>query len=164
MNNQQQTEKDRVAIFHRSSDIEWLYQTHIPGERTTIRVSGEDTNGAYAIVDAIIYATDGDVNGPPIHIHQRTDEIFRILEGTAHIYLEGEEFDAVAGDVVVIPKGKAHTFANFSDTPLHMQATFIPAGEEQSFKEVIGKTPEEIIELSKTKYHVIISGPPLQKK
>ncbi len=156
--------KKRQAIFHQNTEkLEWHQLSHIQGERISFRVKGEDTNGEYAIVDLVKEPSEGPVYGPGIHIHQSADEIFRIIGGEARFHLDGKEFDAEAGDVVVVPKGTTHTWANFSDTPLHMQITFTPAGDELAFQDSVGKTLDEIIELARTKYQVIFTGPPLEK-
>ncbi|GMK47056.1 cupin [Paenibacillus glycanilyticus] len=156
MKNDQETPSSRV-IVHRNEDIEWF--DAIPGEHVGIRVKGEDVNGAYSVFDLIMDPS----YGVPIHIHLRGDEIFRVIEGKAHFYVDGQEFDAEVGEVVVVPKGIKHAFANFSDTPLLLSIMFTPAGDEHSFKDVFGKKPEEVIELAKEKYQIIIVGPPLIK-
>lgn len=163
MSNFQEATNERHSIFNRNEEIVWNQVDHVPGERISIRVKGEDTNGAYAILDLIKDSSNGPLYGPPIHIHQRTDEIFRIIEGKARFHVDGKEFDAEAGDIVVVPKGTNHTFANFSDTPLHLQITFTPAGDELAFQDSVGKSIDEIIEMSRTKYQVIFTGPPLEK-
>ncbi|SFS66380.1 cupin domain-containing protein [Paenibacillus sp. BC26] len=165
MNKHPEAATERTAISHRNEEIEWQQVEHVPGERICIRVKGEDTNGAYSILDLVKDSSYGSSYGPPIHIHERTDEIFRVIAGRARFYLDGKEIDAGAGDIVVVPKGTAHTFANFDlETPLHLQITFTPAGDELAFQDCVGKTIDEIIELSRTKYQVIFTGPPLENK
>lgn len=160
---QEQSVKEAKPVFQRNEEIEWHTVDHVPGEHISIRVKGEDTNGAYSILDLVKDPSEGPFYGPGIHIHQRADEIFRIIKGRARFHVDGKEFDAKAGDLVVVPKGTTHTFANFSDTPLHMQITFTPAGDELAFQDSIGKTIDEIIEMARTKYRVIFTGPPLEK-
>ncbi|MCM3628256.1 cupin domain-containing protein [Paenibacillus glycanilyticus] len=163
MSKVQKTTDERHSVFHRNEEIVWNQVDHVPGESICIRVKGEDTNGAYAILDLRKNPSNGPSYGPPIHIHQRTDEIFRVVEGKARFHVDGKEFDAEAGDIVVVPKGIRHTFANFGDTPLHLQITFTPAGDELAFQDSVGKSIDEIIEMSRTKYQVIFTGPPLAK-
>ena len=57
------------AVFQPSADklVYWMV-----GDRVTVLISGEQTNGAYAVLEAYTVA-DG---GPPLHIHHREDEIF----------------------------------------------------------------------------------------
>jgi hypothetical protein len=46
----------------------------------------------------------------PLHIHHTEDEIFWILEGEVRFRLEGKERHVEAGDCLLAPKGKAHTY------------------------------------------------------
>lgn len=47
---------------------------------------------------------------PPLHIHRNEDEIFHILEGEMRIHIDGKETMARAGETVLAPKGKPHSF------------------------------------------------------
>ncbi|MFD2615597.1 cupin domain-containing protein [Paenibacillus gansuensis] len=162
MTNHQQVTSERQAIFHRNNEIEWLYFNHAPGEKFCIRVKGEDTNGAYSILDVVAdYSSYGPPYGTPLHLHQRADEIFRIIEGNARFHLDGKEFDAGVGDIVVIPKNTIHAWANFSDTPLHMQITFTPAGDEHAFLDAAAGNHDA--DETATKHQIITVGPPLER-
>ena len=74
-------------------------------------------------------ADQGDVNvsvfllsakpgaGPGAHRHPY-DEIQFIREGRGHWIVDGVEFDAGAGDILVIKAGEVHGFTNTGDVPL----------------------------------------------
>ncbi len=47
---------------------------------------------------------------PPLHIHRNEDEVFHILEGSMLIHIDGTERIAQAGETVLAPKGKPHSF------------------------------------------------------
>jgi mannose-6-phosphate isomerase-like protein (cupin superfamily) len=47
---------------------------------------------------------------PPLHIHRNEDEVFHILEGSMRIHIDGKESVAHAGETVLAPKGKPHSF------------------------------------------------------
>jgi mannose-6-phosphate isomerase-like protein (cupin superfamily) len=47
---------------------------------------------------------------PPLHIHRNEDEVFHILEGSMRIHIDGTERIANAGETVLAPKGKPHSF------------------------------------------------------
>jgi mannose-6-phosphate isomerase-like protein (cupin superfamily) len=49
------------------------------GDRYTIKCSGNDTRGAYALLEAVVPPGAG----PPPHIHSREDEAFFVLEGNS---------------------------------------------------------------------------------
>ncbi|WP_219836178.1 cupin domain-containing protein [Paenibacillus sp. R14(2021)] len=152
----------RQAIFQQNEEAEWIDLIHTPGERYRIRLKGEDTNGAYSIIEVIMDPKDEPPYGPMLHIHQRTDELFRILEGKARFQVNGKEFDAGVGDIVFVPKGTPHAFANFSDSLLYMQIMFTPGGEEAFWQKINGMPLDEMEEVCNT-FHVLLVGPPLQK-
>jgi quercetin dioxygenase-like cupin family protein len=48
---------------------------------------------------------------PPLHVHQREDEWFYVLEGAITAFVAGDELAVDAGDLVFLPKGVPHTYA-----------------------------------------------------
>lgn len=67
--------------------------------------------------------------GPGAHRHPY-DEIQFIREGRGHYIVDGVEFEAGAGDILVIKAGEVHGFKVIGDVPLvqvdlHMSPTFI---------------------------------------
>ena len=88
---------------------------------------GEDTDGRYALFEAVV-APGG---GPPPHVHSREEEGFYVLEGEV-TFLAGEE-RIVAGPGVFInmPVGTQHTFKNESGQPARMLISVAPAGLER---------------------------------
>jgi quercetin dioxygenase-like cupin family protein len=68
-------------------------------------------------------------SGPKPHRHPY-DEIQFIREGRGHWTVNGEEFEAGAGDILVIKAGEVHSFRCIGDQPLvqldvHLSPTFI---------------------------------------
>ncbi len=49
------------------------------GDRYTIKCCGNDTSGAYALLEAIVPPG----GGPPPHFHSREDKAFYVLEGNS---------------------------------------------------------------------------------
>ena len=81
--------------------------------------------------------------GPPPHIHHDQDESFYVVEGQLEIMVGGEVREAKAGDFVHVSKGTPHSFANRSQTPAKMVATFVPAGNaERFFREAMDETTD----------------------
>ena len=67
--------------------------------------------------------------GPGPHRHPY-DEIQFIREGKGWYKVEGKEFEASAGDILVIKAGEVHEFKNHGDAPLvqvdvHVSPRFI---------------------------------------
>src|SRR5690348_6160154 len=94
--------------------------------------TGEDTNGKYALWEAIVPPG----GGPPPHIHSREEEGFYVLEGEITIQLGEDRFVAQAGTFANMPVGSLHSFTNASDKTARMLISVAPAGLEQMFFEV----------------------------
>jgi len=112
-----------------------------PGEGRTIAVvgdvyrflaTGEDTNGKYALWEAVVPPG----GGPPPHVHSREEEGFYVLEGEITFTINGERFVASAGTFANMPVGTPHSFKNESGVPAKMLISVAPAGLEQMFFEV----------------------------
>jgi uncharacterized cupin superfamily protein len=53
-----------------------------------------------------------DPHGIPLHRHRTEDEAWYVLRGTLRFQFGDREFDATAGDGVLLPHGIPHTFWN----------------------------------------------------
>jgi quercetin dioxygenase-like cupin family protein len=112
----------------------------IPAQGRTVAVvgdvyrflaTGEDTNGKYALWEAIVPPG----GGPPPHVHSREEEGFYVLEGEITFTINGERVVATAGTFANMPVGTPHSFKNESDRPAKMLLSVAPAGLEQMFFE-----------------------------
>src|SRR5215475_1178211 len=112
-----------------------------PGEGRTVAVvgdvyrflaTGEDTNGKYALWEAIVPVG----GGPPPHVHSREEEGFYILEGEITFQIGDQRLVASAGTFANMPVGTPHSFKNESSKPAKMLISVAPAGLEQMFFEV----------------------------
>jgi quercetin dioxygenase-like cupin family protein len=144
----------RNHVISRVKEQQWM-ETAL-GERLSIRVRSKDVGGAYTIIEAIFPSHAA----PPLHIHVHEDEIFQITKGRLHFICNGEEFDAGAGDIVVVPKGSPHTWKNNSDESAHVTGLLTPGGADEMFEATIG-APLEQIEGIMRRYGCIFVGPPL---
>ena len=54
--------------------------------------------------------------GAPPHVHSDEDEVYFILEGTAHFLIGDRVETAGAGDTVILPRGEYHANWNEGDT------------------------------------------------
>ena len=110
----------------------------VVGDRYTIKTSGEETDGAFALVEALVPPG----GGPPPHIHHREDEAFYVLEGELAFHVDGRDIAAGSGSWVTLSRGSLHHFRNISDRPARMLILVTPAGLEQFFLEV-GRAVDE---------------------
>lgn len=104
----------------------------VVGDVYRFLATGEDTNGKYAIWEAIVPPG----GGPPPHVHSREEEGFYILEGEITFQIDDERVTATAGMFANMPVGTQHSFKNESNRPAKMLISVAPAGLEQMFFEV----------------------------
>ncbi|HEV3259315.1 MAG TPA: cupin domain-containing protein, partial [Gemmataceae bacterium] len=92
---------------------------------------GEDTNGKYALWEAVVPPG----GGPPPHVHSREEEGFYILEGEITLTIGHQRLAASAGMFANMPVGTPHSFKNESKHPARMLISVAPAGLEKMFFE-----------------------------
>jgi quercetin dioxygenase-like cupin family protein len=112
----------------------------VVGDRYTFLATGDDTNGAYALIQATVPAG----SGPPPHIHRREDEAFFVLEGQITFEVDGRTVAAAGGDWITLPKGTLHTFKNTGTTTARMLILVHPSGLEKFFAEVGRESAEPV--------------------
>jgi quercetin dioxygenase-like cupin family protein len=104
----------------------------IVGDVYRFLATGEDTNGKYALFEALV----GPGGGPPPHVHSREEEGFYVLDGEVTFTINGERIVATAGVFANMPVGTPHSFKNESTKPAKMLILVAPAGLEKMFMEV----------------------------
>lgn len=110
----------------------------VVGDTYRILISGEQTNGAYAVIDMLIPPG----GGPGPHAHKDIQEIFYVVEGEIDFKMEEGSYTANQGSFVNIPLGGAvHCFQNTTGKIAHLLCTVVPAGLDSFFQE-IGKPVE----------------------
>jgi quercetin dioxygenase-like cupin family protein len=123
----------------------------VVGDIVRIHLGGEDTGGAFAVIESI--SRPG--GGPPPHVHQREDEGFYVLEGDVEFLVEGRWVRVPAGSGLFGKRGVPHTFRNAGTAPSRVLATIYPAGFERFFVEVDRLSasgppaPEQLVALGK---------------
>jgi mannose-6-phosphate isomerase-like protein (cupin superfamily) len=110
----------------------------VVGDVYRFLATGEDTNGKYAICEAIVFPG----GGPPLHVHSREEEGFFILEGEITFQIDGKRVVAKPGMFANMPVGTPHSFKNESSTSAKMLISLAPAGLEKMFFEVGVSLPE----------------------
>src|ERR671937_350534 len=98
----------------------------VVGDVYRFLATGEDTNGQYALWEAIVPPGAG----PPPHVHSREEEGFYVLEGEITFTVNGERVVATAGTFANVPVGTPHSFKNESSKPAKMLISVAPAGLE----------------------------------
>lgn len=104
----------------------------VVGDIYRFLATGEDTDGKYAMWEAIVPPG----GGPPPHVHSREEEGFLVIEGEITFQVGGKRIVAKAGTFANMPVGTVHSFKNESNQTAKMIITVAPAGLEQMFFEV----------------------------
>src|SRR6185295_10421470 len=82
----------------------------VVGDVYRFLATGENTNGKYAIWEAIVPPG----GGPPPHVHSREEEGFYILDGEISLQAGDKHMVATTGMFVNMPIGLPHSFKNES--------------------------------------------------
>lgn len=105
----------------------------IVGDTYRIIIGGEQTGGAYSLVDMLIPPK----GGPPPHSHVKFQEAFYVIDGEIEVITKDGTYIASKGSHVNIPfNGPVHKFINKTDKITHMLCLITPAGMEKMFREI----------------------------
>jgi hypothetical protein len=96
-----------------------------------------------------------------MHLHQKEEEHFVVLEGTYRVAVEDKIFDVAPGTSVAVTKGVPHAWRNLSSSPGRLLAIFTPGGFERLVQEVISAPAGNVEELA-ARYGCLIVGPPIK--
>jgi mannose-6-phosphate isomerase-like protein (cupin superfamily) len=139
------------------------------GSFLTLKLTGSDSHGQLTIIDFVNPAGFA----PPLHRHEREEEVFYVLEGAATFLCDGTEIPAGPGDLIHLPAGLPHTFKVDEAGPLRVLQITTPAGFEGFAREAgepalsralptHGPSPEQVAALMEIapRYDMEILGPP----
>ena len=102
------------------------------GEQVTIKISGEQTGGGYAVCE---FVTPPGAGAPP-HLHEREDEVFLIQSGALRILANNQWQEVGPGDVVFAPRRHWHAYHNHGSGACRFWLMVSPAGFEQFYREL----------------------------
>ena len=95
------------------------------GERITFRMTAAETNGALIAIDLEL-PQGGRVPGG-LHVHPLQEERFEVVKGMMRFRMRRERITAGPGEVVVVPPGMPHDFANAGDETALVRVDIRPA-------------------------------------
>jgi mannose-6-phosphate isomerase-like protein (cupin superfamily) len=85
--------------------------------------------------------------GPPLHVHYRAEEEFRVISGTMSALGDGRQIRVAAGETATFPAGSVHTWWNDGDEIMIAEGYARPAGDLdrhlQAAFDVINSSPAE---------------------
>lgn len=103
----------------------------VVGDTYTVLLSGEQTDGRFAMIDMLVPPGAG----PPPHRHA-FEECFRVLQGTIEVRFRDEPpVQLQAGESANVPANAPHSFRNAGGVPARLLCTVAPAGLERFFAE-----------------------------
>jgi mannose-6-phosphate isomerase-like protein (cupin superfamily) len=94
-----------------------------------LKASQHSTGGALSVLETTLEA------GPPLHVHDREDESFYVLDGEVTIRCGSGTFDAPAGSFAFLPRGLPHRFWA-KDQPARLLLIAVPGGIEDYFRQI----------------------------
>ncbi|MFN2629460.1 MAG: cupin domain-containing protein [Gaiellaceae bacterium] len=71
-----------------------------------------------------------------LHVHERLEETWYVLDGELEFRLGEETFTAVAGATVFVPPRVAHAFANCTEAPAKFLLVMSPPSHDRYFDEL----------------------------
>jgi mannose-6-phosphate isomerase-like protein (cupin superfamily) len=107
------------------------YASWFQGNRIIIKATAATTGGAFGLVESLVAPG----YSPPLHVHDREDETFWVLEGEVTIRCGEGTFRATAGAYAFLPRGVPHTFVVEGSRPARMLGILSPGGGEAFFAE-----------------------------
>lgn len=101
--------------------------TYWTGFPNTIRITGEQSGGAYTLIE--LRLPPGYTGAP--HIHRNEDQIDHVVQGEVVFTVGEETIVAQVGSVIHCPKDVPHSFSNRSDEVAVIYDWLMPAGFEE---------------------------------
>ena len=101
------------------------------GVLSQVRLSGEQTGGAFSVTDNL--ARRGTAS--PVHVHDRADETFFVLDGELRVLVGKDDYTAGPGTVAALPRRLGHAYVVTSATARFL-TLHTPGGFERFAAEV----------------------------
>src|SRR5580700_7458090 len=98
----------------------------------------------------------------PVHVHQREDEIFLLLDGALTVWAGDQRRELSGGGVAFLPRGVPHAYLVASDVATILEV-IAHGGLEQAFREAgwdLRNPPPDAVATAMAKVGCTILGPP----
>jgi mannose-6-phosphate isomerase-like protein (cupin superfamily) len=102
------------------------------GDRNQLKLGASDTGEAFSL----LYTKTPPGKGPPLHVHEREDEVFCVLAGHYRFTCGDQVFDARPGHVARLPRFIPHTFRNLAPSFGRLLEFVVPGGIERYFDRI----------------------------
>ncbi len=101
------------------------------GVTILVRSSAAATGGAFSLFEEVPPMLD-----TPLHVHERDDEVFYVLEGEHVIQVGDDEFPVGPGGVVFAPRGLPHAQRRVVPGEGRLLVLTVPGGLDGFFREL----------------------------
>jgi len=128
-----QARKEHFSVRHDEGKSVWLG----PGLGVVFKISGEDTGGAFSLVEHPI--KPGTIVPP--HTHTREDETSFVIEGEMGARIGDKILTATPGTYVFKPRNVPHTFWNAGTKTTRIIEIISPSGFAKYFEEMAELVP-----------------------
>ena len=126
------------------------------GDHQTVKISGAQTNGAFAVIEQ---NNPAGVGVPPYY-HTKEDEIFYVVDGEIEFTVDGKKIIGKPGMTVYLPRRVRHSFQCVGAGMNKALITVVPAGNEVMFQELseLPPGPPDIAKITAicAKYGVVL--------
>ena len=99
----------------------------------TFKADEAETDGRCSISE---WWLDPHTKGPGPHSHPE-DDVFYVLEGAMHVFVDDRWIEAPRGSFVLVPGGVTHDFENRTDERMGLLNFFIPGGFEKNMPAIV---------------------------
>lgn len=135
---------------------------NVVGDQIRVLADSKSTGGRCFMFECVTQPNAG----PPLHRHERDDEIFYIVEGTMKFMIDGQTLIRQAGDTITAKRGTIHTFCNIGERPAKMIITCTPGGLDECFRRTHvlcteGRATPEALAAAFADFELTFHGPPL---
>jgi mannose-6-phosphate isomerase-like protein (cupin superfamily) len=128
------------------------------GQVINLKVTAAESGGEVMIMEDAIAAG----GGPPLHVHERENEGYYVLEGEFEFVCGDDRVTGGPGTFVFATRGVPHRYRNIGASTGRMLFTFTPAGIEAFFTE-LGNEPdltrERMAEIMRTHGIMLVPEP-----
>jgi mannose-6-phosphate isomerase-like protein (cupin superfamily) len=102
------------------------------GNEIVFKLTSDQSDGALVVGLATVPAG----NAVPMHVQDREDELFLIIDGTYRFWANGSTTDVERGGLVFVPRGAPHKFQVLGERAGRHWVVGCPGGFDRFFTEV----------------------------
>lgn len=148
-----------------ANDEDQLHLSWLGSSTLTVHLDGATTGGQLMAMSSVLSAGDA----APVHVHNREDEVFLLVSGSALVWVGDNRYEVGPGGVAFLPRDIPHTYRITSDdthmvtlcTPAGMEGFFRSAGHDLATPAPVGwEVSQEALRAAADAHGITLLGPP----